>query len=76
MISHYYLQRTELRDARHAKPASAFAAEKGIALDQEMAASMAGLNVGDVESAHSSARLISNIIARKKRAGHQVRMPD
>jgi hypothetical protein len=67
MISHYYLQRTELRDARHAKPASAFAAEKGIALDQEMAASMTGLNVGDVESAHSSARLISNVIARKKR---------
>jgi hypothetical protein len=30
---------------------------------------MADLNVGDVESAYSSARLISNVIARKKRAG-------
>jgi hypothetical protein len=69
MISHYYLQRTELRGARHAKPASYFAGEKGIALDSAMAAEVADLNVGEVESAHSSARFISNVIARKKREG-------
>ncbi|MEX2375046.1 MAG: hypothetical protein WD942_05595 [Dehalococcoidia bacterium] len=63
MISHYYLQRTELRDARHAQPASYFAEEKGVASGPEMD----GLNLGEVEAAHSSARFLSNVIARKKR---------
>ncbi len=67
MISHYYLQRTELRSERHGMNASAYAAEKGYAPDAEDASAMANLSVGDVESAHTSARLFANIVADKKR---------
>ena len=63
MISHYYLQRTELRTARHAAPAMAFAAAKGTAPD----ADLADLTIGDVESAASSARFLANVVAAKKR---------
>ena len=73
MISHYYLQRTELRGERHAKPASFFAEEKGIVPDAAMQGAMAGLKVGDVESAHASARFLSNVIAKKKRGQSSVR---
>lgn len=63
MISHYYLQRTELRTQRHAMKASAYASEKGVA----DGADLTGLRVGDVESAATSARLFANIAAQKKR---------
>jgi hypothetical protein len=65
MISHYYLQRTELRTARHRAAASAYATEKGLGAD----ADLDGLTVGDVESAATSARLFANIVADKKRGG-------
>ena len=64
MISHYYLQRTELRTARHAMAASTYAADKGVAMPAAMVADLA---VGDVESAHASARLFANVVADKKR---------
>ncbi len=64
MISHYYLQRTELRSQRHFDPAKAYADSKGIAMPD---ADLAELYVGDVESAASSARLLGNVVARKKR---------
>ena len=64
MVSHYYLQRTELRTARHAEPAAAYAAEKGVAAMPE---EMAGLTVADVESAASSSAFLANIVAAKKR---------
>lgn len=64
MISHYYLQRTELRTTRHAAPAAAFGAEKGVNLP---AAAYDGLCLGDVESALSSSRMLANVIADKKR---------
>jgi len=67
MISHYYLQRTELRSQRHSMGASSFAAEKGYVPDEQDALVLAGLSVGDVESAYSSSRLFSNIVADKKR---------
>lgn len=63
MISQYYLQRTELRDARHRSSAAEYAASKGIAPDAEMD----GLTAGEVESATSSARLLANLLAAKKR---------
>jgi len=63
MISHYYLQRTETRNARHRAGAAAYATEKGVAL----AADLDGLTVGDVESASTSARLFANVVADKKR---------
>lgn len=67
MISHYYLQRTELRDARHRQGASALWAEKGVAMPRAMVSVTADLAVGDVESSASSARLFANIVADKKR---------
>lgn len=68
MISHYYLQRTELRSARHAQPASAFAAEQGVSLSGDELRQMAGLTLSDVESAASSARLFANVLHAKKLA--------
>jgi len=67
MISHYYLQRTELRSARHAAPAAAYAAEKQLQWIPGLAQSLAGLSLADVESAQSSARLFANVVADKKR---------
>ena len=64
MISHYYLQRTELRTARHATPAAAYCEEKGIALPPAV---VRNLSVGDVESASTSARRLANLVAAKKR---------
>lgn len=64
MISHYYLQRTELRTARHADNAAAYAAEKGVVMP---AAMVRNLRVGDVESASTSARMLANLVAAKKR---------
>jgi hypothetical protein len=64
MISHYYLQRTELRTARHASSAAAYAAEKGVAMPEAM---VRNLCIGDVESASTSARMLANLVAAKKR---------
>jgi hypothetical protein len=67
MISHYYLQRTELRSRRHQQPAAAYAFEKSVALDAARSAEMADLKVGDVESAATSSRFLANVLAAKKR---------
>jgi hypothetical protein len=67
MVSHYFLQRTELRSARHHQAASAFAAEKGVVLDDAMLRTSEGLSLGDVESAATSSRWLLNIVADKKR---------
>lgn len=67
MISHYFLQRTELRDARHRQNASALWAEKDVAMPGRLCAMTADLAVGDVESSASSTRLFANIVADKKR---------
>lgn len=67
MISHYYLQRTELRGARHLQPASSWATEKGVAIDDMDEAVMADLSLGEIEAAGASARLFSNVIAQNKR---------
>jgi hypothetical protein len=63
LISHYYLQRTELREARQRASASAFAAERGVQAEE----GMADLFAGEVESAASSSRLLANVVARTKR---------
>ena len=67
MISHYYLQRTELRNDRHQQTAASYASEKGVSVDLETEAMMSNLYLGDVESAESSTRLFANIVADKKR---------
>jgi len=68
MISHYYLQRTEFRSARHAAKADGYYAEKGMAVLADLKSDIDDLRVGDVESAASSSRLVANVIAAKKRA--------
>jgi hypothetical protein len=73
MVSHYYLQRTELRNARHAAGAPAYWEEKGVTPTAAAMADMDGLSVGDVESAASSARLFANVVADKKRRGARPR---
>jgi hypothetical protein len=67
MISHYYLQRTELRSARQRMGASAYYAEKGMAAP----GGLGSLSVGDVESAATSSRLLANVVAAKKRAAFE-----
>jgi hypothetical protein len=68
MISHYHLQRTELRSRRQSGAGAAYFAEKGVAVPDELAAELADLRVGEVESAATSSRLFANAVARKKRA--------
>ncbi len=67
MISHYYLQRTELRTARHRGGADAYFAEKGMAIPPEMRDDMADLRLADVESAKPSAAFMSNVLIEKQR---------
>jgi hypothetical protein len=66
MISHYYLQRTELRTQRHAGAAVDYFAEKGVAVSSAMVADMDGLCLAEVESAKPSAAFMANVIIDKK----------
>ncbi len=67
MISHYYLQRTELRTARHQSAAAGYFAEKGVAMSQAMVREYADLSLADVESAKPSAAFMANVIIEKRR---------
>ena len=73
MISHYYLQRTELRTVRHRRPAAEYFAEKGMAVPDDLRADLAGRSIGDIESATTSARMLANVIARKKQTAKERR---
>jgi len=65
MISHYYLQRTELRTARHKSASETLFAMKGVS-SAELRKMAEGLTLGEVEAASSSTRLLANLVARKK----------
>lgn len=65
MISHYYLQRTEFRTARHQSAAAGYWQEKGMAVPASL--DLADLSLAEVEAAQSSSRLFTNVIAQKKR---------
>jgi hypothetical protein len=67
MISHYYLQRTELRTARHQAPAARYFDEKTVAMTDEMSADVADLCLSEVESAKPSSAFMANVIIEKKR---------
>jgi hypothetical protein len=71
MVSHYYLQRTELRNERHRRDAASYFDEKGIAVPLD--ADLDGVALGDLESAAASSRFIANVIAQKKRKDGGVR---
>ena len=66
MISHYYLQRAELRNDRHAQTAESYAMSKGVNFSPGMANAVADIKLGEVEAAATSSRLIANILADKK----------
>jgi hypothetical protein len=67
MISHYYLQRTELRTQRHQAPAASYFAEKDLAVGCDLMASIDDLSLADVESAKPSASFMANVMIEKKR---------
>ncbi|HEY5168506.1 MAG TPA: hypothetical protein VIK03_03805 [Thermoleophilia bacterium] len=66
MISHYYLQRTELRTQRHASSAASYFSEKGVVVSAAMERDLGDLSLADVESAKPSAAFMANIIIDKK----------
>jgi hypothetical protein len=76
MISHYYLQRTEERTARHRGKAEGYFAEKGVVMPCAMMADVEDLSVADVESAKPSAAFMSNVIIEKKRRQQRTRGKD
>lgn len=68
MISHYCLQRTELRSERHISNWTAYAAEVGATdIAADAAPQFDDLTVGEVESAHKSLRFMTNAVAAKRR---------
>ncbi len=73
MISHYYLQRTELRTQRHQASAASYFSEKGVRMSKAMRAEYAGLALSDVESAKPSAAFMSNVVIDKKERALRLR---
>ena len=67
MISHYFLQRAEFRNARHQRSAASYAEDKGVPFDEPMADMASDLSLYEVEAAATSSRMFANIAAEKKR---------
>ena len=67
MISHYYLQRSDLRSERHEMSAAEYANSKNVPITPSMRDQADDLTLGVVEAAGSSARFMANILAEKKR---------
>jgi hypothetical protein len=68
MISHYYLQRAELRTARHGGSWKEYAAEVGAGgVAAEAPSVFDDLRVADVEAAHKSLRFMTNMVLEKQR---------
>jgi hypothetical protein len=68
MISHYYLQRTELRTERQKSNWSGYAAEVNASKVLSAAPpEFNDLSIGEVESAHQSLRFMTNAVAAKRR---------
>ena len=68
MISHYYLQRSDLRSERHEMSAAEYANSKNVPITPSMRDQADDLTLGVVEAAGSSARFMANILAEKKQA--------
>lgn len=71
MISHFYLQRTEIRDAKQEMGASAYSMSMGSSMKSqamyEMAEESMGLNFGEVQSANTSAEFVSRALLKQKK---------
>jgi len=67
MISHYYLQRTELRTNPHSKNWTDYAVERNaIASIMGAPAEYANLKVGEVEAAYTSSKMFRNSVLHHK----------
>ncbi|OLS19996.1 MAG: hypothetical protein HeimC2_39270 [Candidatus Heimdallarchaeota archaeon LC_2] len=71
MISHFYLQRTETRDAKQEMGASVYSMSKGssmktAAMFEEAEAEM-DMNFGEVQSANTSSEFISRALLKQKK---------
>ena len=71
MISHFYLQRTETREAKHKAKASEYASMKGASAETmaewEKAEEIEDISYGTVQSAGTSAEFVSRIILKQKK---------
>ena len=74
LLSHLYLQRSDVRGARDAQPASTYLAESGSLQSRAAyyAARAQDLSTSEVVSAMSSARLLSNVVLEKRRRSKEV----
>jgi hypothetical protein len=72
LMSHLYLQRSEVRDQADARPAAAYAMSLGLsdAEAEEALREAPGVNLSDLKSAYSTSRLLSKAVlaAKRKRA--------
>ncbi len=70
MTSHFYLQRSETRTARHQEDGLAYAKAKGVKMAELTCADdFRGARLGEVQSAYTSARALSNMVVEQgKRA--------
>ncbi len=77
MISHYYLQRTELRSDRHKQKWTTYAKEVGAvrSADADLAA-YSNLSAGEVESAYTSTRFMRNAVLNKARKSRRFLDPE
>ena len=74
MISHFYLQRSETRTARHTAPSTDYLASKGVAAaDMDKFKDMGSdeFPTSDVESAYTSVAMIKAVMLKKKKQGEK-----
>jgi hypothetical protein len=74
IVSHFYLQRSELRNPRDALPAGDFATEVGFApgtptAKRLEAEGLGGVRAGELRSAYSAQQFLANLLIEAKRAG-------
>ena len=69
MLSHFYLQRTETREAKQQTPSSEYAMSKGATSETMAEYSEEGenINYGEVQSASTSAEFVSRAILKQKK---------
>lgn len=70
LTSHFYLQRTETRTKRHKKSSMDYATEKKINLStgdkEKFAKNFKDISLGEVESAYTTQKAISNLVIEQK----------
>jgi len=67
MISHFYLQRTETKDAKQNINADKYMEVKGVSADAEMSKQAEKLNYGTVQSANTSSEFIMRAVINQKK---------